>query len=129
MPELPRLELPAPWGAGVVLGLVRLLRRAEATDYRGALRVVQVDSRSSLDFVAGLRVLAAKARAKGQGFWEQVPMLLLCDRAPLGWVDLVACRPLPDGQGWAWRLVNPQRGGDLPPGLGHLAQPPLFGRA
>lgn len=125
MPEHPNLDLPAPWGAGVVVGLVPVLFLPSGTSYRGVLRVVQVDSHGPQAFVSGLRNLAAKARAKHIGFWEEVSMFLLCQRGALGWVEIVDCEHQPRRRRWAWRLVNPSRG-ELPPGVAGQALPTLF---
>lgn len=128
MPEHPRLKLAAPWGAGVVLGLVPVLYLPEGTSYRGALRVVQVDSQGSLEFVAGLRTLAAKARARRAGFWEEVPMFLLCQREALGWAELVGCENQAHRRRWAWRLANYTRGAQPIPPPGQ-PNPTLFENA
>ena len=127
MPELPSLDLPAPWGAGVVLGLARVLYRPAGTSHRGPMRVVQVASEGSLAFVDGLRSLAAKARARQIGFWDEVPMTLLCQRATLGWVDLVGCEHHPRRRRWAWNLANPTRG-ELPPAIEAQVLPTLLER-
>jgi hypothetical protein len=127
VPEHPRLKLAAPWGAAVVLGLVPVLYLPESTPYRGALQVVQVDSQGSLEFVAGLRTLTAKARARQAGFWEEVPMFFLCQRAPLGWAELVGCENQPQRRRWAWRLANPTRGAQPIPPPGQ-PNPTLFER-
>ncbi|MBI5522705.1 MAG: hypothetical protein HY910_08765 [Desulfarculus sp.] len=122
------MKLSAPWGAGVVLGLVQRLYLPEGTSYRGTLRVVQVANEGSLAFVSGLRTLAAKARARQIGFWEEVPMTLLCQRAALGWVDLVSCKNQPRRRRWAWGLANPTRG-DERTAMATQAGPTLFERA
>jgi hypothetical protein len=127
VPELPCLDLPAPWGAGVVLGLVGVLYQPAGTSHRGPMRVVQVASEGSLAFVEGLRFLAAKARAKQIGFWDEVPMTLLCQRATLGWVDLASCEHQPRYRRWVWRLANPTRG-ESPPAIEAQALPTLFER-
>jgi hypothetical protein len=112
----------------VVLGLVPVLYLPEGTSYRGALRVVQVDSQGSLEFVAGLRTLAAKARARQAGFWEDVAMFFLCQREALGWVELVGCENQAYRRRWAWRLANSTRGAQPLPPPGQ-PNPTLFERA
>ncbi|MBI4800340.1 MAG: hypothetical protein HY794_16740 [Desulfarculus sp.] len=113
MSDLPKLFLPAPWAAGVALGLVRVIPHPGPWERFGDALLVQV---KSLDFTAGIHcLLAAAKRARRTLPHEALPWATFAAPGPVGliqvcrWVDL-------DVPGGAWAYEDHYN-------LGHASLP------
>lgn len=96
MPELPSLILPAPWGAAVVIGLVRAALQPRPTPYRGQVAVIQ---EASQRFTPSQRCLINAAQRAGVNLFNGTAYIRLClARGLVGWAEVVDC----------WRLDAPR---------------------
>lgn len=121
--EAPELILPAPWGAAVALGLVKVVPMPSPTRWRGLVRVVQAPGGQPSDFRRRMNCLLKAADKKRWRMGREIPSTLCSQPGLVGWVELAHCadlrlpgcpytwddhynageqRPEP----WAWLLIN-----------------------
>lgn len=132
--ELPRVVLPAPLGAAVITGAIRVVLQDEPTTWRGQVWVVQSQNQDQEHYRRIQRCLrlAAQKRFGRQAnayLMRNFPWTIYSQVGILGWAELVDCvdmegpRRLPWKEHynggldrlehrWAWVLRNP-----------HLARP------
>ena len=114
------LSLPAPWAAGVVLGLFTAVLRPGATAYRGRVRVMQTPAADHLAFCHGRRCLSRAAERLGVDLAEY-PWAAYFTPGHAGWAEVIGCRARaevpfaahmnsgqPDPPAWAWLLASPR---------------------
>ncbi len=102
------IYVPAPWGMGVVLGLVERLTHLTLVEAPVEVQVVQ--QASEPDFEGALLELRRRAHCRGISLPETVPWDIPWRRGPVGTVRVVECVPcvLPSGAlGGRLRLADP----------------------
>lgn len=144
----PVFQLPAPWAAGIILGLIPVVPMPGPTIYRGLLRVVQTPSGAQHAYKTRMNCLIRAAKAQGFSLWEDASPSIYCQHDPLGWIELVDCVDLRDANcpyswkdhfnageqtcaPWGWVLQNPQLAepSQREPATLPLAQQTLFAGA
>lgn len=134
-PEI-KLELPAPWACGVVLGFVPAVLQPASTTYRGLVRIEQTKSQKGGGFRQGIRALTRTAKKQGVDLAD-FPWGAFSLPGHVGWAWLVRCSPrvvVPfethqnagsADDKWVWFLENPcpVSAGEPKP---RAAQPVLF---
>ena len=145
LPEIPEITLPTPWGAALVLGLVKVLPMPASTFHRGLIKVMQVPSQRRTDFKRRLNCLLRAAHKQRRKPGQDFSVSLQVTQGHVGWVELVGCQDLQDPtcpytwedhynagepqlEPWAWILANPRlaREGEPAPSLAAPAQQVLF---
>ncbi len=133
--EMPELILPAPWGAALALGLVKVVPMPSPTRWRGQVRIMQTDGGKPSAFRRRMNCLLRAAEKKRWRMGQEIPMALCTHRGLVGWAELAHCvelgRPAcpytwedhynagePTQEPWAWVLANPR------PAQGEGQRPP-----
>lgn len=105
--RLPALELPAPLGVGVGLGLIDRVHQSHEAEPGTRLRVEQVRGLDSDRFARALAGLTDSIHARGGQLFDRVSACDLVDAGTVGVVVVHSCRQLSPGN-WVWRLASPR---------------------
>lgn len=133
--EMPELILPAPWGAAVALGLVKVVPMPSPTRWRGLLRVVQTSGGQPSAFRRRMNCLLKAAHKKRWRMGREIPATLCALPGLVGWAELTSCVNLrrpgcpytwddhynageKEPEPWAWILA------DARPAIGEDPRPP-----
>jgi hypothetical protein len=147
MPDMV-LEIPAPYGVGVVMGLIKVVPQNLATTHRGPLKIYQGDSHPG-GFKSGQNQVI-KAAKKARLDLRTWPWPLMAYRGFVGSARLVHCQDLRHPRNpykwrhhfnlgypgpalrWGWILEDPHVVGSRDPHAGlvdHQIQQALFAGA
>ncbi|MFH1034345.1 MAG: hypothetical protein V1806_07550 [Pseudomonadota bacterium] len=115
MPERVVLEVPAPWGLALVLGLTNRWSHHQAAPEGLALPVplVIVQVHAANDFAGALNHVDRLARRAGLEPLARAVPWQYTQAGEVGSADLVACEfgwreRLGLAAGWLWRIANPR---------------------
>lgn len=133
--DLPDLILPAPWGAAVALGLVKVVPMPTPTLWRGLLRVVQASGGQPSAYRRRMNCFLKAADKKRWRIGTEIPAILCSLPGLVGWTEVAHCVDLrsfscpytwddhynagePECEPWGWVLVNAR------PAMKEGAKPP-----
>lgn len=143
--DMPELILPAPWGAAVALGLVKVLPMPAPTLWRGLIKVTQTVGGSPSAYRHRMNCFLRAAHKKRWRMGREISPTL-CSRSGLvGWTEVTHCVDLRrsscpytwedhynagehECEPWAWVLADPFHAtqADTKPPRSHHTQQVLF---